>query len=176
MKLQDLLESTSLISPEREKAIRDGYMSYYDDEKGEWEADSYLGMVHELHTKGGVLHRCVFLDKISDLRTEDLGTHWTGESQDEGAIAELMAGHGYDDGEEVFFIRAEIGPGQITVEGVDVEGNPEEFEVGIKNQSALRNVTLHKASMWGGKGDKVADIDIVNNKIKPVQSDDKTDS
>lgn len=133
------------IFTERElKNIQESWEDYYDDdEKAEYELAGHIGNIEALINNGGTLYRALLLDSIDEIDTERAtGACWTTDTANIDGYIDNITDFG-DENKEVFVVKAIIGPNNISMEGIDVAGNPNEFEVGIKYSEQIKRIEIH---------------------------------
>lgn len=117
------------------------YYGYYD--KALFELRDHLEGADYVYNKGGDLYRLIYANSEEDINKEDLGSHWTlyewvlGDLEDRGW--QEMYGEGK---EKPFIIRIKTPPHNISIEHVDIHGNPEEKEVNIIDKTKIELVSI----------------------------------
>ena len=99
--------------------------------------DSYEYYVDSLIKNGGSIFRVFFVNDISEIDMDNLGDHWTVGKDFIGDIADNNREY-YGEGKKLdIVIEAYVEPNSITVDGVDVSGNPHEKEVNVKDGKSI---------------------------------------
>jgi antitoxin component YwqK of YwqJK toxin-antitoxin module len=106
---------------------------YGSDDTANWELDSYESEVEDLIENGGNIYRVLFVDNLSEINLKDMGNHWTTSRDNVIDVAEINQQYYGKNKQKVIVIEGYVEPNSITIEGVDVKGNPHEKEVNIIN-------------------------------------------
>ena len=106
---------------------------YGSDDTANWELESYESEVEDLIENGGNIYRVLFVDNLSEVNLKDMGNHWTTSRNNVIDVAEINRQYYGKNKQKVIVIEGYVEPNSITIEGVDVKGNPHEKEVNIIN-------------------------------------------
>jgi antitoxin component YwqK of YwqJK toxin-antitoxin module len=106
---------------------------YGSDDTANWELESYESEVEDLIENGGNIYRVLFVDNLSEVNLKDMGNHWTTSRNNVIDVAEINQQYYGKNKQKVIVIEGYVEPNSITIEGVDVKGNPHEKEVNIIN-------------------------------------------
>jgi antitoxin component YwqK of YwqJK toxin-antitoxin module len=117
---------------ENKDDILKSWVNYYgSDDTANWELESYESEVEDLIENGGNIYRCLFVDDISEVKLNDIGHHWTISRDNVIDVIEINQQYYGKDKKKTIVIEAYVEPNSITIDGVDVKGNPHEKEVNI---------------------------------------------
>jgi antitoxin component YwqK of YwqJK toxin-antitoxin module len=111
---------------------------YGSDDTANWELESYESEVEDLIENGGNIYRVLFVDNLSEVNLKDMGNHWTTSRNNVIDVAEINQQYYGKNKQKVIVIEGYVEPNSITIEGVDVKGNPHEKEVNIKEGKGVK--------------------------------------
>jgi antitoxin component YwqK of YwqJK toxin-antitoxin module len=124
---------------ENKDDILKSWGNYYgSDDTANWELDSYESEVEDLIENGGNIYRVLFVDNLSKINLKDMGNHWTTSRDNVIDVAEINQQYYGKNKQKVIVIEGYVEPNSITIEGVDVKGNPHEKEVNIKEGKGVK--------------------------------------
>jgi antitoxin component YwqK of YwqJK toxin-antitoxin module len=124
---------------ENKDDILKSWGNYYgSDDTANWELDSYESEVEDLIENGGNIYRVLFVDNLSEINLKDMGNHWTTSRDNVIDVAEINQQYYGKNKQKVIVIEGYVEPNSITIEGVDVKGNPHEKEVNIKEGKGVK--------------------------------------
>ena len=146
---------------DQDKILKAWQKYWSDDEKGEDEWDEYCSDFKKISKNGGNLYRVLFVNDVNEINLVDLGGSWTLSKYNAMDIVELNFGYYGVGKSKAIIVEVETPPNNITLKGVDLEGNPIEKEVGIIDFSLLKTINLYQA-----KGKEMVKIENVLNAKK----------
>ncbi len=123
----------------------DSFNDYYgDEETAKDNLDDYLSTVKDLYNNGGLLYRGLYADNVESINIDKLGEHftifdWAVRDILSNSIFKNSFNKGYD---KTFVVTIKTPPENISIINVDLDGNPEEFEVNIINSSIIKIVDI----------------------------------
>ena len=111
---------------------------YYRQDENFNELESFLNAVNHISEYGGKVYRYITLNDISELDLKNIGDHWTIEKYLAEDIAERFT-YTYNQGsKQKFLIEATIPAKSVSINSVDLTGNPEEQEVNPTRITSLK--------------------------------------
>jgi len=148
---------------ENKDEILKSWINYYgSDNTANWELELYESEVEDLIENGGNIYRVLFIDNLSEVNLKDMGNHWTTSRNNVIDVAEINQQYYGKNKQKVIVIEGYVEPNSITIEGVDIKGNPHEKEVNIING---KDVKIKQIFEYVGK--KLIPIDMnINEQIE----------
>jgi hypothetical protein len=117
-----------------EKKIIKAWVEYYSSqETGENDYWEYYYAVESLEEKGGKLYRVLFVNDLKEINVKEIGDSWTISKYEVEIVAETNKMYYGEKKKMSIVVEIETEPHNITIEGVDLIGNPHEKEVNIIN-------------------------------------------
>jgi len=119
-------------SKERLLDIFNSFLSYYGDyDKALYEMYDHIGVFIQKYEKGGYIYRLIYVDSVDDINLDDMGKHWAVDDYIVNDLHDSGWKENFGKGEHGFVITLEVEPKNISIDNVDIEGNPEEKEVNV---------------------------------------------
>jgi hypothetical protein len=122
-----------------------GYYRFYDSSISNalFELGDHLGTAQSLWDRGGKLYRLIYANSEEEIDKENLGHHWTISEYEIEYLQDKGWKDMYGEGKaKAFLITVEVEPHNVSVEHVDIQGNPEEKEINIIDDSKLKVVDI----------------------------------
>jgi len=135
---------------ERTLKIYTSYIDYYGYfDKGLSEMYDHLDSFEGLYNKGGQVYRLIYVNSEDEIDRENLGDHWTISTYEIDTLANnfLDWGKMYGGGKKLpYMITLKTEPKNVSIDNVDVEGNPEEKEINIIdfNKTKIIDIKLYQ--------------------------------
>ena len=138
MKIKELLKESSdnfvtkLDDPEIYADCQSAWANYYgDEEKANDELESYKYAVDRLIKDGGEVYRVIFANSPEEINSDNFGNHWTTDQGNIEDYIENIWGYYGEGKKRAYLITAIVGPNNIDIKDVNVDGEPSEKEVNI---------------------------------------------
>ena len=134
MKIKELLKEslTKLDDPEVYADCQSAWANYYgDEEKANDELESYKYAVDRLIKDGGEVYRVIFANSSEEINSDNFGNHWTTDQGNIEDYIENIWGYYGEGKKRAYLITAIVGPNNIDIKDVNIDGEPSEKEVNI---------------------------------------------
>lgn len=123
---------TKLDDPEVYADCQSAWANYYgDEEKANDELENYKSAVDRLIKDGGEVYRVIFANSPEEINSDNFGNHWTTDQGNIEDYIENIWGYYGEGKKRAYLITAIVGPNNIDIKDVNVDGEPSEKEVNI---------------------------------------------
>lgn len=130
------------------------HMNFYhgrpeDDSEGDWEFGDWEDDVKHIFENGGRIERVMFLDKLQDMRINELGGHssWTTMELEGNELVSYLRDNNDGtggSGETAFILVANTPSKNINLGVVNLPEEYREKEVNVTDMGKLTDITIHK--------------------------------